>query len=316
MHEQPRYLVLSGGVGGAKLVRGMQQVLTADRLIVVANTGDDFNHLGLPISPDIDTLMYTLADKVNRDTGWGLADDTWELMTAIEKLGGDAWFRLGDHDIATHVRRREWLAGGDSLSVVTRKLCAHFSIDIAIVPMTDDPVRTQLDTTAGVLDFQDYFVRRRAEPAVRKIHYAGADSAQPAPAIAAALADPALAGIVISPSNPWLSIAPMLAIPALRSALIGSTAPVVAVSPIVAGQAIKGPTAKLMQELGLPVSVAGIAAHYQDVIDALIIDRADAQHADEIGRMGLKVGIAPTIMRNDADKAALAEYVAEVIAGL
>jgi LPPG:FO 2-phospho-L-lactate transferase len=294
----------------------MQQVLPADRFTVIANTGDDFEHLGLPISPDIDTLMYTLADQVNRDTGWGLAGDTWELMGAIEKLGGDAWFRLGDRDIATHVRRRDWLGRGDSLSAVTRKLCARFGVDIAIVPMTDERVRTQLDTTAGMLDFQDYFVRLRAEPAVRNIHYRGADSAQPAPAIVAALADPALAGIVISPSNPWLSIAPMLAIPALRSALIGSTTPVIAVSPIVAGQAIKGPSAKLMQELGLPVSVSGIAAYYQDVIDALIIDSADAQHADEIGRMGLKVGIAPTIMRDDADKAALAEYLVKFVTGL
>lgn len=310
------YLVLSGGVGGAKMVRGLQQILAANRITVIANTGDDFEHLGLPIAPDIDTLMYTLAGVANPVAGWGLADESWSFMSAVEALGGDTWFQLGDRDLATHVRRREFLGNGLSLSEATEQLCRHLGVDIPVVPMSDQKVRTELDTDAGILAFQDYFVRLHAEPAVRQIHYTGSSEAKPGQGLAGAFRARDLGGIIISPSNPWLSIDPILSIPALKTMIVNSEVPVVAVSPIVGGRAIKGPTAKLMLELGVEVSAVGIATHYKGLIDALIIDPCDAQHADDIHRMGIQTGIAPTIMNNDADKSALAAYVVDFIATL
>ena len=235
MSALPRYVLLAGGVGGAKLALGLARTLQPGQLTIIANTGDDFTHLGLSISPDLDTLMYTLADVVNEATGWGLRDETWSCMAGLAALGAETWFRLGDRDLATHLERTRLLAAGHSLTEVTQQLCSRLGVGTRLLPMSDLPVRTLLDcdTAAGpaTLSFQDYFVRQRAEPRVRAIHYQGASQAPPAATLAAALTDPDLAAIFIAPSNPWLSIDPILAIPSIRAAVRSSHAPVVAVSP-------------------------------------------------------------------------------------
>ena len=223
-----RYLVLSGGVGGAKFTLGLSRVLQPDQLTVIANTGDDFEHLGLAISPDLDTLMYTLAGLVNEETGWGVKDETWSCLAGLGALGGDTWFRLGDRDLATQLERTRLLKAGKTLTEVTRHLCDRLGVAVDLKPMADTKVRTILETDAGTLDFQDYFVRRRAEPVVRKIRYEGAAAAPPVAEFAHLLTDPALAAVFIAPSNPWLSIDPILAIPSLRAALRSTTAPVIA----------------------------------------------------------------------------------------
>jgi LPPG:FO 2-phospho-L-lactate transferase len=307
------YIILSGGVGGAKLVAGMQQVLAADAFSVIANTGDDFNHLGLPISPDIDTLMYTLAGIANTTTGWGQENESWNFMAALEKLDGDTWFRLGDKDLATHIKRRELLAAGLTLTAATQSLCEQLGVDIRILPMSDDPIRTELETSAGTLSFQDYFVRRKAEPLTQAIHYSGNTAAQTSSEIAAALSAPTLRGIIIGPSNPWLSIGPILSINALKPMISARNIPVVAISPIVGGAAIKGPAAKIMGELGIDVSAQGIASHYSEIIDGLIIDSCDTELQTAIAAHGITVGVTQTVMRDAKDKAALARYTIEFL---
>ncbi len=268
-------IALSGGVGGAKLALGLARVLDAGRLTVFANTGDDFVHLGLAVSPDIDTLLYTLAGLADPERGWGRRDETWGFMAAIEQLGGETWFRLGDRDLALHVERTRRLAAGETLSAITDRLRRQLGIAAAVVPMTDDPVRTRLRTSQGWLDFQDYFVRRRCEPVVQAIVCQGAETARPAEAFLQALTDRTLRAVVICPSNPLLSIEPILSLPGVRAALAACAAPVIAVSPLIGGQALKGPTAKLMRELGEEVGVGGIARRYAGMIDALLVDSAD-----------------------------------------
>ncbi len=317
MHQnQQKFAVLSGGVGGAKLVLGLAQILPARNLQVIANTGDDFDHLGLPVSPDIDTLIYTLAGLANPDTGWGRHDESWNFMAALSELGGADWFRLGDRDLAMHVRRRDLLAGGHSLSAATRELARGLGVQTAILPMSDAPVRTHIDTADGELGFQDYFVRLRAQPVAQAIRYRGADKANAATDALTALQRPGLTGIIISPSNPWLSIAPILAVTGIESALSDCPVPVTAVSPIVAGKAIKGPTAKLMQELGITAGVVGIAEYYKNIIDGLVIDTQDAEHRTTIERMGISVAMTDTIMNDLTDKTRLAEFVAGFTAEL
>jgi LPPG:FO 2-phospho-L-lactate transferase len=246
-----RIIALSGGVGGAKLALGLSRVLPPGDLTVVANTGDDFEHLGLSISPDIDTLLYTLAGLDNPATGWGRRDESWNFMAALEALGGETWFRLGDRDLATHIERTRRLRAGESLSQITDDFRRRFGIAARILPMSDDPVRTRVKTKDGWLDFQPYFVRHRCEPVITAIEFAGAADARPQPELLAALADPALSAVIICPSNPFISIEPILALRGVRAALRDCAAPVVAVSPIIGGHAVKGPTAKMMQELGL-----------------------------------------------------------------
>jgi LPPG:FO 2-phospho-L-lactate transferase len=299
-------LALSGGIGGAKLARGLYRVLPPETLVVVANTGDDFEHLGLRISPDIDTLLYTLAGIDNPELGWGRRDETWTFMAALETLGGETWFKLGDGDLATHVERTRRLAASESLSQITDDFRRRLGISARILPMSDDPVRTRLRTEEGWLDFQDYFVSRRAAPAVREIIYAGAAEARANPECLAALADNDLDAVVICPSNPFLSIDPMLALPSLREALRACRAPVVAVSPIIGGKAVKGPTAKIMAELGMPASAAAVARHYRDIIDVYIADEADAQ---EVAELGVMVSLAHTLMVSIEDREALAKAV-------
>ncbi len=296
-------LALCGGIGGAKLALGLYRHLAPGALSVAVNTGDDFEHLGLHISPDIDTVLYTLSGTDNPDTGWGRADETWTFMAALEALGGETWFRLGDGDLALHVERTRRLGAGESLSEVCAAFARRFGLDARILPMTGDPLRTVVHTPDGPLPFQHYFVRERCEPRVTGVTFAGAEAARPNPEILRALADPALGAVVICPSNPYLSIDPILAVPGMRIALGACPAPVVAVSPLVGGRAVKGPTAKIMAELGVPVTNAAIAAHYEGLIDGLVLDRADRAEAAEIAVPAL---VTETVMTSLEDRIALA----------
>jgi LPPG:FO 2-phospho-L-lactate transferase len=275
-------LALSGGVGGAKLALGLSRVVPPGKLVVIANTGDDFEHLGLSISPDIDTLLYALAGIDNQETGWGRRDETWAFMAALEALGGETWFRLGDRDLAIHVERTRRLRAGEPLSRITAQFCRRLGLAARVLPMSDDPVRTRVRTPEGWLDFQQYFVRHRCMPRVVELSFAGVASANPHPDFLAAIADPALRAVVICPSNPFISIEPILAIPGVREALRACRAPVIGVAPIIGGRAVKGPTAKMMQELGLDVSAAAVACRYGDLLDAYVLDEADAASAAEL----------------------------------
>jgi len=296
-------VALSGGIGGAKLALGLSRILPADDLLVVVNTGDDFEHLGFSISPDLDTVMYTLAGLDNPETGWGQRDETWSFMDAIAALGGETWFRLGDRDLATHVERTRRQCLGEPLSAITADFCRRLGIGCAVLPMSDDAVRTRVLTADGWLDFQDYFVRRRCGPSVREIAFAGAPDARAHPAFLAALGSERLRAVVICPSNPFISIGPILGLPAVRPALAACEAPIVAVSPIIGGRAVKGPTAKMMTELGLDVSAPAVARQYGDLLDGYIVDHADAG-AD----FGAELHVTParTLMVTLADREALA----------
>ena len=299
-------VALSGGIGGAKLALGLARIMPPADLLVVANTADDFEHLGLAISPDLDTLMYTLAGLDDPQRGWGRRDETWTFMAALAALGGETWFRLGDGDLAVHVERTRRLAAGESLSAITTDFCRRLGLATRIVPMSDDRVRTRLRTSEGWLDFQDYFVRRRCEPRVSGIEYEGAAHARPQPQLLAALADPRLRAVVICPSNPFVSIEPMLAVRGLRDAIASCHAPVVAVSPIIGGRAVKGPTAKIMAELGIPVSAMAVAERYAGLIDGYVVDHADAASA---AALGVPVTAAQTLMLTLDDREALARHV-------
>jgi LPPG:FO 2-phospho-L-lactate transferase len=299
-------LALSGGIGGAKLALGLCRILPPGALTVVANTGDDFEHLGLAISPDIDTLLYTLAALDNPELGWGRRDETWTFMRALGGLGGETWFNLGDGDLATHVERTRRLAAGESLSQITDDFRRRLGISARLLPMTDDRVRTRLLTAAGWLDFQDYFVRRRCAPVVREIAFVGAEAARPQPRFLAALAEADLRAVVICPSNPFISIDPILDLPGVRDALRACAAPVVAVSPIIGGKAVKGPTAKMMAELGLPVAAAAVAQHYGDIIDRYVADEEDAS---SLAGLDLPVTFTRTLMLTLQDREELARVV-------
>ena len=300
-------VALTGGVGGAKLAHGLYRHLPAGALTCVVNTGDDFEHLGLMVSPDIDTLIYTLADVANPTTGWGRREETWTFMRVLEQLGGPAWFRLGDGDLAFHVERTRRLTTGDRLTTVTEHLRKQLNVSAPVLPMSDAAVRTVVHTaSSGSLNFQDYFVRQRAEPAVVSLEYVGAESAAPSPEVIDALTRSALRAVIICPSNPLLSVAPILAVDGIRRLLTECPAPVVAVSPLIGGQAVKGPTAKIMTELGMERSPEAVAGYYQGILDGLVIDPidADAQH-----RCGVPTLVTPTLMDSDERRAELAAQV-------
>jgi LPPG:FO 2-phospho-L-lactate transferase len=301
-----RVVALSGGIGGAKLVLGLSRVMPPADLVAIVNTADDFEHLGLAISPDLDTVMYTLAGLDDPQRGWGRREETWTFMSALAALGGESWFKLGDGDLVTHVERTRRLRLGESLSTITADLCRALGIAVRVIPMSDDKVRTVIETDRGTLDFQDYFVRQRCAPTVREVIYAGAAMARAQSEALAALCDPALRAVVICPSNPLLSIEPMLAIRGLRDAVEGCAAPVIAVSPIIGGRAVKGPTAKMMAELGLPVTAATVARRYGDLLDGYVVDHADAEEAR---MLDLPVRTARTLMVSLADREALAREV-------
>jgi LPPG:FO 2-phospho-L-lactate transferase len=296
-------VALSGGVGGAKLALGLSRILPAGELLVIANTGDDFEHLGLNIPPDVDTLTYVLAGIDNTVTGWGRRDETWSFMESIGALGGEDWFRLGDRDLAMHVERTRRLRLGETLSEVTSDICRRLGIKARIVPMSDDRVQTRVRSEAGWIDFQDYFVRQQCRPVVHELAFNGVTLARPHPEIIAALHSGDVRAVIICPSNPFISVEPILALPGMREAIKASRAPVVAVSPIIGGQAVKGPTAKMMRELGLEASAAGVAARYGDLLDGYIVDHADT---DGIGNVGARVTIARTLMKSLDDREMLA----------
>jgi LPPG:FO 2-phospho-L-lactate transferase len=309
-------LALAGGVGGAKLVQGLATQLRPEELLIVVNTGDDFAHLGLHISPDVDTVMYWLAGINDMQRGWGLADETWNFMAALERIGGPTWFKLGDRDLATHVERLQRLAQGATLSEVTRHLCGQLGIKHWVAPMSDQSVRTIVHTAGGALAFQDYFVRQHFEPAITGIEFAGAEQASPSPAFAAALSDHKIDAIVLCPSNPILSIDPILSLRDVRQRIQKRRTPVVAVSPIVGGQAIKGPAAKIFRELGRDASVCAVAEHYRDLIDGLVIDTIDASFKYTIEALGIRVAVTSTVMRETTDRGRLAADVLNFAAKL
>ena len=300
-----RVVALCGGVGGAKLALGLQSVLGPE-LHIVVNMADDFRHLGLHVSPDLDTVLYTLGGLSDRQRGWGRADESWNFMAALAQVGGETWFALGDRDLALHVERTRRLAAGESLTRIAADIAARFGLTAQVLPVTDDPIRTIVVTPDEELAFQRYFVARRCEPAVRAIRFDGAAEARLSAAVQAALQPAGLRMIVICPSNPFLSIDPVLAVPGLREALRAAGVPIVAVSPLVGGQAVKGPTRKIMDELGVEASTRAIAAHYRGLIDGLVLDTGDAAEADAVD---VPVQAVPTLMTDDASKVKLAEDV-------
>ncbi len=295
-------VALAGGVGGAKLARGLAQ-LEADNLAVIVNTGDDFDHFGLRICPDIDTVTYTLAGMANPATGWGVNNETWNFMQQVKLLGGQDWFLLGDHDLALHILRTDWLRQGRTLTDVTAHVAKQMGIQAAILPMSDSPVSTRVETHEGWLDFQDYFVRRRCDVPITGLRFDGAESAEPTQAVVAAL--DAATAVIVCPSNPYVSIDPILAVAGIRRRLEGVPVPRVAVSPIIGGKAVKGPAAKMMTELGHSPSSLTVARKYRGLIDGFIIDRADAEEASQIEAMGIFVEIMDTLMLTLDDSVAV-----------
>ena len=291
-------VALTGGVGGAKLVLGLTQIVQAEKLTAIVNTSDDFRHLGLYVSPDIDTLLYTLSGKSNKAQGWGREGESWSFMAALKELGGEDWFLLGDADLALHVLRSARLAKGEALSNIVADFARSWGIDARILPMSDEPVATWLDTDEGALEFQRYFVERRCAPKVSRVRFEGAAEARAAPGVLDAIAG--ADAILVAPSNPYLSVDPIIAVRDIREALGAAKAPVVAVSPLVGGKAVKGPTAKLMDELQVPATNAAIATHYGDLIDGLLI------HDGDDAPDGVSFGSTDTLMTTLEDRVRVA----------
>lgn len=298
-------LALAGGVGGARLANGLAKIVPPSDLTVVVNTADDFDHLGLRICPDLDTVTYTLAGRNNRELGWGIEGESWAFLEMLGQLGGEDWFRLGDRDIAVHVLRTHLLRDL-TLSQVTQQLTKRLGIDHPIVPMTDDPVRSMVSTDEGELPFQHYFVGRQCAPRFQSIRFDGIEHARPGDGFLAVLDDPALEAVVICPSNPVLSIDPILSLHGVRDRLAKLAVPVIAVSPFIGGKAVKGPAAKIMAELGMDASADTIIRHYSGLLDGLVVDHADAESAVSAETSILVTG---TLMRDDDDQARLAREV-------
>jgi len=303
-------VALAGGVGAAKLLRGLVQVVPLDDLLIVGNTGDDFELYGLHISPDLDIVMYTLAGIVDETKGWGVAGDTFHFLDMLKRLEFETWFGLGDRDLAVHVVRTEMLGRDMTLSQAAAELCRMLHVKAKLVPMSDNLVRTKVLTGQLRLDFQEYFVKRGAEDVVSGVVYEGCEKAKPAPGVLEAIER--AERVVICPSNPILSVSPMLSIPGFRDGLRRSKAYVVGVSPIVGGRALKGPADKVMASLGLEASAYGVAKFYEDFLDHLIIDNADEQHRTRIETLGVKVTVTDTVMRSVEDSVRLAKVVADV----
>jgi LPPG:FO 2-phospho-L-lactate transferase len=305
MSVAERVVLLVGGVGGAKLAYGLARILPPGALTVVVNTADDFRHLGLHISPDLDTVMYTLAGLANPETGWGVAGDSFRMMETLIRYGGPTWFRLGDVDLATHLARTAWLEESLTLTQVTARLCERLGVRHTLLPVTDDPLATWLDTDEGELAFQVYFVARGWQPVVHAARYVGADQARIGAGVACALEEASL--IVLGPSNPVLSIDPILAVPGVRERIAAGGAPCVAISPIIAGRAVRGPAAKLMAELGMEVSPVGIVHHYGDMLTGIILDEEDRALVGAIEAVDVRAFARPTLMLTDEDKVSLAQ---------
>ncbi len=318
-----KYLALSGGVGGAKLAVGLAHILTPEQLTIVCNTGDDFDHYGLRICPDLDSVMYALAGRNNEQQGWGLTDESWRVLDQLGAVGGETWFRLGDLDIATHLLRSELLRRGESLSEATRKLCEGFGIKHRLVPMSDDAVSTIVETVSednknSDLSFQHYFVREQCKPVVRGFYFEGIERATPHPELLQPLINNSIDAVIICPSNPFVSVDPILQLPGVRAALRNTSAPVIAVSPIVGGNAVKGPAAKMLRELNYASSAFSVAEYYRDILDGFVIDHADADHIEAISELGIAVHATASIMKTLDDRAQLAQTVlqfASAVAG-
>ncbi len=303
MVESRNVVLLVGGVGGAKLAAGLARVVPPEHLTIIVNTGDDFWHYGLRICPDLDTITYTLGGLVDRVNGWGIAGDTTAALDALGRLGEKPWFRLGDQDIATHLLRTSRLQAGESLTQVTQAITAALGVRCRVLPMADEPVATRVDTVEhGELDFQDYFVRHRWQPTVRGLRLAGIEHATISADVRHAVENADL--IVIGPSNPWLSIQPILSVPGLRQLIATQPVPRVAVTPIIGGQAVKGPTVKIMRELGYTVSLETVTGFYKGTINGFIVDAQD-QGADFDD---LRLSFFDTLMNSDEKRIALAEH--------
>lgn len=306
-----KILALCGGVGGAKLAFGLNELLPAGALTIAVNTGDDFEHLGLHISPDIDTVLYTLAGRNNQELGWGVAGETWSMMDQLALLGGETWFRLGDRDLALHLVRRQALALGQTLTTVTRQLAKQFGIAADVIPMSDQPVRTQVSTKElGVLPFQHYFVKHQCQPTVTSIQFVGSEQASLNPALLAAINDPDLGQIIICPSNPLLSIDPILSLPGMRDLLRAKRDIITVVSPLINGQAIKGPTAKIFQELNYALDQSSIATLYREIASHLVLDSSDSAEIAilEKNYPALRFSHTKTLMKTNEEKTALASF--------
>lgn len=311
MTASPRIVALAGGVGGAKLADGLAQLLPPNALTIIVNTGDDFVHWGLNISPDLDTVCYTLAGLANPITGWGRKEETWNVFEQMERLGAETWFRLGDKDLATHLERTRRLKKGEPLSSITRDFCARWGIRHAILPMSDDPIATMVDTVEwGELPFQEYFVLHRCEPRVRGFRFAGIENAKPAPGVMEALR--AADAIVICPSNPWVSIDPILK--TLKPGGKRRESIVVAVSPIIGGETVKGPAAKMFKELGIEPSALAVAKHYgESILTGFVLDEADAGLTESVRALGIHPFSTKTLMKSPEDRRWLAGDVLNLI---
>ena len=307
--------VLSGGVGGAKLVLGLSQVLNNDDFMTIVNTGDDFVHLGLKICPDIDTLIYTLAELVDQERGWGLKDESWNFLDKTKLLGGESWFNLGDKDLATHVHRTQRLAKGENLTSITKNLASSFGVEAKIVPMTNDLVSTVVETREGDLAFQHYFVRDRCLPIVKSFRFEGIKSSVINPSIKEYGEENNKSAVLLAPSNPFVSIDPIIGVPGMTEELVKMKGPKIAISPIVNSKAIKGPAAKMMQELGIPSTSIEVTNHYKGLIDAVVIDHADAALSEKIEDMGIKVFVTNTVMHSLKEKITLANECLNFIEG-
>lgn len=300
-------VALAGGVGAARLLRGLVRIILPENLVIIGNTGDDVELYGLHVSPDLDIVMYTLAGMVNEQKGWGISGDTFNCLEMLGKLGFETWFKLGDHDLATHIVRTRLLKDGKTLSRATEELCRMLSVKARLVPMTDDYVRTRVVSGKRILDFQEYFVKRGTEDEVTNVLFEGAEKAEPAPGVVEAIEE--AERLVICPSNPILSISPILSIPKIRRALDETNAFIVGVSPIVGGKALKGPADRIMASMGLEVSAYGVAKFYRDFLDHLVIDKVDGNQKKRIEELGIKVTVTDTIMKNLEDSARLAKVI-------
>ncbi|MDF1500383.1 MAG: 2-phospho-L-lactate transferase [Anaerolineales bacterium] len=298
---------LAGGVGGAKLAHGLDQVLPAGDLTVIVNTGDDFEYLGLRISPDLDTVMYTLAGLADPEKGWGRADESWICLDTLRLLGGPTWFRLGDKDLALHLERTRRLGQGETLTAITGDFCSTLGVRSTILPMSDERVATKVQTEGGELAFQTYFVALRCEPEVRGFRFEGLDSAKPAAGVLEAIGEADL--VVLCPSNPWVSLDPILAIEGVRSAV--GQKPVVGVSPIIGGRALKGPAAMMYQQLGFEASALTVAEHYRSLLDGFVLDHADLELESQVQVLGLQTCVTQTVMNDYHDRRNLADTILE-----
>jgi LPPG:FO 2-phospho-L-lactate transferase len=310
MESGLKVVALAGGVGGAKLAHGLAQTLPPEQLTIIVNTADDFTHMGLRISPDLDTVCYTLAGLANPETGWGRKDETWKVYQALQQLGTPDWFRLGDSDLATHLLRTDWFNQGRTLSQITSEMCRVWGVKVCILPMSDDTIRTRVYTSdEGDLEFQEYFVHQQCKPQIRGFRFEGAEGAKPAPGVIKVIED--CDAVVLCPSNPWVSIDPILSIADIKQAIAKHL--IVAVSPIIGDKTVKGPAAKMFSELGIKPSALAVAEHYQQLVHTIFIDQSDAGLEKDINHLGIQTFLTNILMYNQEERGRLAKEIIEYI---